>query len=295
MVTNPAQLILSQLITSGVWMGTQESLTGLLSCLVGKVDMQLGNADMHSETLDNDPPLFGGKYHYMMNKYHDVAVIDVRGTLITYESPYNKYFGVVSYEEIRNSVAMAVKDKQVSTILMKFDTGGGTAKGVDECCEFLQKVNKEHLPIYSLVNGTMASAGYFIGSVGKKIFTTKLSMVGSIGTIVPIWSYFRMLEEQGIDVQIVRSPEFKALGHPLDPMSETALKDMQKTVDTLTEVFEGYVAENRATSVEVVQSRYGQGRVFVGQDSVNKGLADEVSTFDAVINRLRTSDNSNFV
>jgi signal peptide peptidase SppA len=294
MIAKSVYSMVGAILSSGVWMGTEESLMAVLAS--AQPTMNVDAAAMHErDSADNDPVRFGGTYHYMMNQYYDVAVIDIRGSLTPYEHPYNKYYGIMSYEEIRNAVVTAVNDEAISTILFKMDSPGGAAKGVDECCEFLQKVNAERIPIYTFVSGQMASAGYFLGSVGRKIYTSKMSTIGSIGSFVPIMSYFRMLQEQGIDAKIIRSPELKALGHPIDPLTDEAEAAVQETIDSLTEVFEGYVAENRGTSVQVIRSNYGQGKVFVGEKAVTQGLADEVLTFDAVVNKLRSSTNSEFI
>ncbi len=264
-----------------------------LIALSAPVNLPDQNSLMHGER-EIDPNRFGGQYHYMVNRYDNVAVIDIRGMLVTYDAWYNKYMGAVSYEEIRNAVTTVSRDQEITTVLLKVDSPGGSAKGADECAQFLRGVSENIVPIYTIACGDMASGGYLLGSVGAKIYVTDFSVVGSIGAIRQSMSYFRYLQEQGVDAEIFRSPEFKTLGQPTEMMSEKAREEIQKGTQYIAEVFEQYVAQNRKTTVEIVKRNYGQGKTFIGQQAIDNGLADELSTFDMVIRKLR-SGNTNFI
>lgn len=60
-----------------------------------------------------------------------------------------------------------------------------------------------------------------------------------------------------------------------------------ESADDTADVFLDEVAANRGLSREVVRSeQFGQGAVLIGQHAVDAGLADEVSTFDDVLEEL---------
>lgn len=295
MAVNTASPILAQILSSEYWFGAENAFSSLLISLIKGGDLPSMEEMRSLDGGEHDMNQCGGKYHYMTTRYDDVAVIDIRGPLVCYESPYNRYYGIVSYEEIRNAVATVSRDPEISKILLKIDSPGGTAKLVDECCEFLRTINTSVMPIYALASGEMCSAAYFLGSAASRIFITQLSVAGSIGAIRPLVSYFRMYQEAGLDTVILRSPEFKALGHPLDPLNEKSTAILQEATNKFALLFEQSVARNRGTSLEIVQSKYGRGLTFIGQDAVTNGLADEVATFDSVIRRLRSTNNGNFI
>lgn len=287
-----ANSLLGAIMSSDYWAGSEKSIMALVMALNSSYKGEGAPASM--QVLDGEEDRFGGQYSYMLNKYDDIAVLDIRGSIIPYESPYNKYFGVVSYEEIRNAAITAMRDESVSKILLKIDSPGGAVNGVDECVDALNTINERHMPIYTFTSGMMCSAGYFLGSVGRKIFTTKLTIVGSVGAMRPMISVFRQLKDNGIDVKVIRSPDKKALGHQFDEMSDEAVADVQEGVNLMARLFEEGVAQNRGTSVELVRANYGGGTTFIGEQAVTNGLADEVSTFDKVLSRLKDS-NSTFI
>lgn len=289
MVANPNSLLMSQITAGGYWFGTDTAFMSLFNMAMNHPVPTEADYKMYGPSSE-DEQRFGGRYHYLLNKYDDIAVLDVRGPIVSYESWINRFFGMVSYEEIANAAVTASRDPNISKILLKMDSPGGTVKGVDECCNTLRLLAKNELPIYTLVSGEMNSAAYFIGSVATKIFSTALSISGSIGAVRPLISQFNMLKDMGIDVKILRSPEFKALGHPLEPMNDKAIEVHQQSTEHFAQLFEQYVAENRGTTVELVREKFGQGKTFIGQLAVDNGLVDEITTFEAVIKRLRSND-----
>jgi ClpP class serine protease len=58
---------------------------------------------------------------------------------------------------------------------------------------------------------------------------------------------------------------------------------LQDRADQIYSVFVGDVARQRGTSVEKVLSDMADGRVFIGQQAIDAGLADGVSTLDDLV------------
>lgn len=224
-----------------------------------------------------------GEFSYMVSKVENLAVVDISGSLTAKNRPYNRMFGMVSYDEIRNAVFSAVEDESVDGIVLNMDTPGGQASGVSELSDFLSEVDANVKPIYTYAGTTMASGGYWLGSVGREIYASKLATVGSIGVVTVHASYEKMYEEQGIDVTVLRAGEFKALGSPYEKLDDKSRSQIQSQMDTIYDVFLETVAENRGTSVNALKETSAEGRVFVGEESVAVGLVDNITSFDAAI------------
>jgi len=225
---------------------------------------------------------FGGDYKYMLQAHGDVAVLQVYGSLVPKESWLNRYFGLVSYEEIRNA-AISASESGARAILLDFDTGGGAVSGIGELSDFLTDFSNNVAPVYSYTGANMLSAGYWLGAVGKKVFSSSMALSGSIGVISSHFSYARMLKEQGIDVTMFRKGEFKALGSPYEQLDDKAKADIEARLGGYYDKFLEHVSQGRGIAVPTLIETAAEGRVFMGDDAIKVGLVDVVTSFDKAV------------
>lgn len=274
---------------SGAWLGTEESLAACFAAMkmaadfIGKPHMEDGNEDGEF-----------GEYSHMLKRFGSVAVLYISGPIMTHEAWYHRFIGVTSYQAIANAAIVAANDRSITKVLMRVDTGGGTANGIDDCSSTLREIMDTRVPLYTYIAGSMFSAGYWLGSLGKRIYLNQISGAGSIGAMTVHMSYFRALVELGIDPKVFRSAEFKALGHPVEELTDKASKAIQDSLDYLDEIFTSEVARNRNTSVENVKQSMGRGLTFAGRQAIQAGLADELLSFEKVVTRLQDSTNFTF-
>lgn len=227
-----------------------------------------------------------GDSHYMVSRADNLALVNISGQLVTRHSEYNRYMGRVSYDEIRNAVFAAMETPGIEGIVLNMDTPGGQASGISDLSDFLQQVDQKAMPVFVYTGTSMASGGYWLGSVGREIYASKLATVGSIGVITVHASYEKMLKQDGIEVTVLRAGEFKALGSPYEKLDEKARAQIESQMNAIYDVFLETVAENRGTSVSALKATAAEGRVFVGADAVTVGLVDSVASFDAAISAI---------
>jgi ClpP class serine protease len=90
----------------------------------------------------------------------------------------------------------------------------------------------------------------------------------------------RQLADAGIKPTIIRAGTEKALATPYEPLSEKAQAGLQSQADVLYGVFLNHVASSRGVSATNGDKKFGQGRVFVGQQAVDAGLVDKLGTYE---------------
>ena len=248
-----------------------------LAALSGEILAQSEDADSGDE--------FGG-YGYMVTKADNVAIVTVSGPLVTEDRPYNRYFGVVSYGEIRNAVYSAATKPGVEAVVMHYRTPGGSAAGIYDAGEFLKKVDAQIVPVYTFTDTSMTSGGYWLGSFGREIYASKLAVVGSIGVITIHASYAEMYKDAGIDVTVIRKGEFKALGSQFEKLDDKALAQIEGQMDAVYDAFLATVSENQGISVPTLLKTAAEGRLFTGDEGLSVGLVDYVESFDDAINSI---------
>lgn len=266
-----------------IWLGEQSSLDlyllnqeraqqFTLQELQGPKAMVDGGLD------DEDETPFG----YMSQLVGDVGIVYVNGTLVTDYAWYNRYLNQVSYDEIRNA-SVELVNRGARVLLNVYRTSGGAANGISAAAEFQKELESQGISSYSYGETMMLSGGYWLGASGKKVFTERMNLSGSIGVVLVHISQKDLLDKLGITATVIRMGEFKALGTPYEKLTEAAREDIEGRMRGIYDLFLDHVSEFRKLSRQHLIETAAEGRVFMGSQAVDAGLADGVLTFDKVL------------
>ena len=263
------------------WAGTDESfaqyMLGVRTFLA-----QLG-AEKHADYLSDNSPRDMPR---LLSKHGSVGVITIAGSLNNTDSWMNRYIGAVGYPEIRQALVHAAKDSDIKAIVLDIKSGGGAVSGMVDTAELVKRVDKDVKPVYSYTDSMAASAGYALFSSARGRAMSRTAEVGSIGVLVVHKEMTKMLEDEGITPTVIRSGKYKALGNPYEKLSDLAAEVLKESVDATAEIFEELVADNLGVAQSVVHNKMGQGKVFMGQEAVDLGLAEETTNFDAFMSKV---------
>jgi capsid assembly protease len=207
------------------------------------------------------------------------AVVAVKGTLNKESSFFSFFFDSGSMVEIKNEIQKALDDSQVKRIILDIDSPGGTVDGAFELADFINEARQQK-PIIAFSDGMIASAAYLIAASTDEIHITgKTNQVGSIGVIARHVDFSGMDSKDGITVTEIVTGEFKNVFSRDKPLSELGKQTMQEQVNYVFSLFVADIAERRpALSAESIVAQ--EARVFIGQQSIEAGLVDSVSTLD---------------
>ena len=271
------------------WLGTQSSLDTILQTrnslqksleagVVKFAELRIQGTELLLAQPGADK---GYEGHYMINSYgNGLATISVSGALISSHLPLRAYgYNVTTYEEIQRAAMTLYKDPEIDKIVMLYNTPGGGFSGLTKTGRMLNRIGAEK-QLYSFSEGMMASAGYWLGATGRKVVVEKMAEIGSIGVYNMLISYADMLKKDGVEARVIRAGEFKALGHPYEPMSDKAIELAQERVDEIYSEFLDHASQARGAPKEAFRKKAAEGRVFSGAAAVKVGLADEIMIFD---------------
>lgn len=204
----------------------------------------------------------------------DVAIVEVVGPLVRWDSFFAFLFGATPLDLIVRSLSHALADPQIRRIVLQIDSPGGEVAGVDELSELIYR-SRGSKPIEAHISGMGASGAYWIASAADRIVASPTALVGSIGAV---WTISK--EEEGDRVQFVSaaSPLKRA-----DPESEAGAASYQRAIDRIGEEFVASVARHRGVTAAEVRERYGGGAILAGRDAEEAGLVDELGLIEDVI------------
>jgi capsid assembly protease len=230
---------------------------------------------------------------YIMQVVGNVAIIEIKGKLISSDSPYNRFFGLLSYDEIRRAYSAAYENPDVQQILEDYDTPGGYVTGMQETRDFMNAVGRVK-PRTAFVGASACSAGYFLAMNADKIYAGGMAEIGSVGVVMVNMEYTDRMKMEGITATVIRSGDLKMVGNPYEKLSERAKKYFTDQVMYAAGIFYEELGQARSMSAEsLANNDILSGRTFIGKQAVEVGLADGVDSFDNILASLQKKvDNS---
>jgi signal peptide peptidase SppA len=204
------------------------------------------------------------------------AIVNIEGALV-----HHKDWCFDSYDEIKCRVGEACAT-EAKIVLLNIDSPGGLVAGAfDTSREIRAMAGKAGKTLWCYIDSEASSAAYALACAAEKIFVPETGITGSIGVIAVPMDMTKADAMMGLRFEAITSGSRKADGNPHTPITEDAIAAIQETVMAQAEPFWQLVAESRGISPKSVAAF--DCRVFVGQQAIDARLADEMSTFDAVI------------
>jgi len=222
------------------------------------------------------------------NIVDEIAYVEIMGTLSKRMNIIAALSGGTSYEMIQQQINMAIEDKDVSGIFMHIDSPGGNVDGLFNAADLILKA-RDIKPIMAYADGAMASAAYLLGSATSFVAVSdRAAGIGSLGVITVHMDESVKYEKEGIKPTVLSSGGYKKTGNPYEPLSNDDKQHIKDKLDTVYTLLIDSVAVHRNISAKnILSNGLGNGDIFIGQDAVDIGLADEILNKDQAIKRLR--------
>ena len=183
--------------------------------------------------------------------------------------------GQIGGETYRALIRSARMDDNVKAIVVRVNSGGGSAMASENMWRELELAKKQK-PVILSFGDYAASGGYYMSCGADSIFTQPNTLTGSIGvfSIVPNLQKF-FTDKVGVTFDAVKTSPYADMPTASRPMTEMEKKFMQNDIDSIYNTFLHRVSAGRRIDVALVDS-IGQGRVWTGTRGIQIGLADKV-------------------
>ncbi len=218
-----------------------------------------------------------------------IGVVPIMGTIVKRNS-YGalESSGLVSTEAAQETILAALRDPNCSAILLELDSYGGEVAGTADLADFIY-ANRGEKPIWCIANENAFSAGCWIGTAADRCFVTQNGGWGSVGVVAIHVDESAADEAAGFRVTLVFAGDQKVDLSPFAPLTNRGRETLQAEVNRVYGLFVAAVARNRKMSTAAVQAT--EAGCFQGQNAVDAGFADAVSTFDDVLLELAAEVN----
>ena len=208
-----------------------------------------------------------------------VAVVVASGTILDGTQPPGSIGGDSTSELIRAARA----DSSVKALVLRVDSGGGSAFASDVILSELERFQATERPVVVSMGSVAASGGYWIAMGADEIWASPTTLTGSIGVGATIPTFPRTLDWLGVHVDGIGTT---ALSGALDitrPLGEEIKGFIDLSVRHTYDDFVSKVAQHRERPVADIDAA-AHGRVWVGTDALERGLVDRLGGFEEATN-----------
>lgn len=209
-----------------------------------------------------------------------IAVIYAEGDIVDGQGANDNIGG----ERFGALIRKARLDNSVKAIVMRVNSGGGSALASEIIWRELQMAREDKKPVIVSFGDVAASGGYYISCGADSIFSSPNTITGSIGVfgVIPnMGAFFK--NKLGITFDGVKTAPYADGPNIYRPMNDAEKKLAQSGVDRIYMQFKQRVAEGRKKDVNYIDS-IAQGRVWSGEDALQLGLVDRVGSLQDAIN-----------
>jgi protease-4 len=263
---------------------------GLVDQLGGYEDAKAAAVGLATGEVPEDPEEASTvKVGHWRDKAYDwvhgptIAVVGAYGGIDVGEGGHDPIRGgqSIGSETLVRELKRARKNPDVKAVILRVDSGGGSALASDIIWRETVKVAEEKPFIVSMVD-IAGSGGYYIAAAAERIFVEPLTITGSIGVVGMKPSLEPLYQKIDATYETFRSGEYADMWgiHRRATPDEIAMAD--ELINWFYDEFTEKVAAGRGMPVERIRE-IAEGRVYTGNQAVEVGLADELGGLSAAI------------
>ena len=188
----------------------------------------------------------------------------------------------IGSERISREIRKARQDSNVKAIVLRVNSGGGSALASDVMWREIV-LSKKVKPVIASFGDVAASGGYYMACAADSIFVQPNTITGSIGVFGIIPNFQNLLNDKlGVTFDGVKTGKFADIMSTNRPLTPGERLIIQTDVNHVYDTFIKRVADGRKKTKDYVNS-IGGGHVWVGTDAVRIGLADRLGSFQDAI------------
>lgn len=188
-----------------------------------------------------------------------------------------------SADMIMQGLAEAFKDRRTQGVILRINSPGGSPVQSGYINDEIKRLRLKYpqIPLYAVVEDVCASGGYYIAVAADKIYVNKASMIGSIGVLMNGFGFTGTMEKLGVERRLLAAGENKGFLDPFSPMNDTQKEYAQKMLGEIHDQFIDVVRKGRGKRLKETPEMFS-GLVWIGQKSIDLGLADAIGSMDQV-------------
>ena len=165
-------------------------------------------------------------------------------------------------------------------VIVRLENHGGVVHEHGLAASQLARIRDRDIPLVVCVDKVAASGGYLMACVASTIYAAPFAILGSIGALAQIPNFNRMLDEHGVDFEMITAGKYKRTVTMFGRNTDEDRAKLKEELEDVHALFKGAVGRYRpGLDLEKVAT----GEHWYGTRALELGLADEIRTSDEVL------------
>ncbi|MBX3650759.1 MAG: S49 family peptidase [Burkholderiales bacterium] len=209
------------------------------------------------------------------SKGSHTALVDVSGVI----APGS----MASADKVIAGMQAAFKDKNTKGVVLRINSPGGSPVQAGYINDEIKRLRSKYpeVPLYAVVEDICASGGYYIAAAADRIYVDKASIIGSIGVLMDGFGFTGTMEKLGVERRLLAAGRNKGFLDPFSPIQPEQTEHAETMLDDIHQQFITVVRQGRGKRLKETPEMFS-GLLWVGQKSIDLGLADALGSLDYV-------------
>jgi serine protease SohB len=173
-------------------------------------------------------------------------------------------------------------------VVLRLESAGGVVHGYGLAAAQLQRIRDRSIYLTVCVDKVAASGGYMMASVADRILSAPFAIIGSIGVIVQLPNFHRLLKDKHIDFEQITAGNYKRTLTLFGENTEEGRQKLHQEIDEIHHLFKNLIQENRH---QLDINKVSTGEHWLGKQALELKLVDEIKTSDDYLMERSTRAN----
>ena len=180
-------------------------------------------------------------------------------------------------EEITAILSMATKGDEV---ILRLESPGGMVHAYGLASSQLLRIKNKSIPLTICVDKVAASGGYMMACLADRLVAAPFAIIGSIGVLVQLPNFYRVLKKYDVDYEIISAGEYKRTLTHFGEITPKGKDKVKEDVENIHQIFKDWVKTHRP-SVEI--NTIATGETWVGSQAKDRYMVDDIKTSDECV------------
>lgn len=197
---------------------------------------------------------------------------------------------ILNFQGDMKASAVAGLSEEVTTILniatpqdeviVKLESAGGFVHSYGLAAAQLMRIRSKGIPLTITIDKIAASGGYLMASVGNKILSAPFAIIGSIGVLIQLPNFHRLLKDNRVDFVQLTAGEYKRTVTMFGENTEAGREKLKQEIEAVHQLFKNLIATYRP---HLDVDKVATGEHWLGKQAIDLHLVDEIKVSDEYI------------
>lgn len=185
-------------------------------------------------------------------------------------------------EELRRAITavLAIARPEKDEIMLRLESPGGMVHAYGLAASQLARIRQHEIPLTICVDKVAASGGYMMACLGNTILAAPFAYIGSIGVLMQLPNFNRLLKKKDVDFEMITAGEYKRTLTLFGENTDQGREKMSQEIQETHELFKDFVHEYRPT-LDI--NSVATGETWFGKKAQELKLIDGIGTSDEFI------------